>query len=101
MPPETELDRLRENIPSQAAKALFGETVMAKAWKVLESLYGDKDLIANKLKKQLKGIKVKGKHDYDIIIDLVTDVNNIVLRLKTIDAEPMLHVDSEFLSAVF
>ena len=101
LPPETELDRLRENIPSQAAKALFGETIMAKAWKVLESLYGDKDLIANKLKKQLKGIKVKGKHDYDIIIDLVTDVNNIVLRLKTIDAEPMLHVDSEFLSAVF
>ena len=31
LPPETELDRLRENIPSQAAKALFGETVMAKA----------------------------------------------------------------------
>ena len=101
MPPETELDRLRENIPVQAAKALFGETVMSKAWKVLENLYGDKDLIANKLKKQLKSIKVKGKHDYDVIIDLVTDVKNIVLRLKALEAEEMLHVDNEFLSAVF
>ena len=101
LPSETELDRLRENVPSQAAKALFGETVMTKAWKVLEGLYGDKDLIANRLKKQSKGIKVKGKHDYDIIIDLVTDVKNIVLRLRTVGAEEMLHVDSEFLSSVF
>ena len=101
MPPETELDRLRENVPTQAAKALFGETVMAKAWKVMESLYGDKDLIANKLKNQLKNMKVKGKKDYDIIIDLVTDVKNIVLRLQAIGAEEMLHVDNEFLSAIF
>ena len=36
MPQETELDRLRECIPSQAAKALFGETKMDQAWKVLE-----------------------------------------------------------------
>ena len=74
MPPETELDRLRENIPVRAAKALFGETEMSKAWTILENLYGDKDLITNKSKKQLKSIKMKGKRDYDIIIDLVTDV---------------------------
>ena len=34
MTPEAELDRLRENIPKQAAKALFGETVMLNAWKM-------------------------------------------------------------------
>ena len=101
MLPEAELDRLRENIPSQAAKALFGETIVAKAWKILENLYGDKDLIAGKLKSQLKNIRVKGKHDYDIIIDLVTDVKNIVLRLQSVGAEEMLHVDSEFLGAIF
>ena len=101
LPPESELDRLRENIPSQASKALFGESTMAKAWKILESLYGDKDMIANLLKTQLKNIKVKGKVDHDIVIELVTDVNNIVLRLKAIDMESMLHVDTEFLSAVY
>ena len=31
LPPESELDRLSENVPSQAAKAFFGETVMADA----------------------------------------------------------------------
>ena len=101
LPQECELDRLRESIPAQAAKALFGESDMARAWKILESLYGDKDLIANMLKNQLKNISVKGKIDYEIVIDLVTDVNNIVLRLKAFSMEEMLHVDNEFLSAVY
>ena len=101
LPAESELDRLRENIPQQAAKALFGEKEMSKAWKILENLYGDKDLIANELKLQLKTIKVQAKHDYDVVIELVTDINNIVLRLKAIDMEQVLHTDCEFLSAVF
>ena len=69
LPPENELDRLGENIPAQASKALFGESVMAKAWKILENLYGDKDLIANMLKTQLKNIKAKGKVDYEVVIE--------------------------------
>ena len=66
LPHEAELDRLRENVPVQAAKALYGESDMAQAWKILENLYGDKDLIANILKNQLKSIKARGKHDYDV-----------------------------------
>ena len=57
LPQESQLDRLRDNIPRQAAKALFGVCEMTKAWKLLESLYGDKNLIANKLKSQLKNLK--------------------------------------------
>ena len=101
LPSESELDRLRDNVPVQAAKALFGESDMAKAWKLLEGLYGDKDLIANKLKSQLKNIRIKAKHDYDVVIELVTEVNNIVLRLQALGVEEMLHVDNEFLSAVY
>ena len=101
LPPESELDRLRDSIPAQASKALFGESCMKSAWKILENLYGDKDLIANKLKTQLKSIKGKGRTDSDLVIDLVTDVNNIILRLKAIEMEEALHVDSEFLAAVF
>ena len=74
---------------------------MLKAWQILENLYGDKDLIASKLKGQLKAIRGKGKTDYDLVIDLVTDVNNIILHLKAIDKEEALHVDSEFLAAVY
>ena len=67
----------------------------------LGNLYGDKDLITNKLKNQLKNIKIKAKHDYDVVIDLVTDINNIVLRMKSIGSDQILHSDNEFLSAVF
>ena len=101
LPMETELDKLRESIPAQASKALYGESSLDKAWKMLESLYGDKDLIANKLKSQLKNIRSRGKSDYDVVIDLVTDVNNIVLRLKAIGKEEVLHVDNEFLASVY
>ena len=101
MPPESELDRLRDSIPVQASKALYGENSMDNAWKILEGLYGDPDLIANKLKAQLKSIKGRGRTDCDVVIDLVTDVNNIILRLKAIKMEEVLHVDGEFLSAIY
>ena len=47
---------------------------MSEAWKVLENLYGDKDLLANILKNQLKNVKIKGKLEYEIVLDLATDV---------------------------
>ena len=99
--PDSELDRLRDHVPARVARALYGETTMAGAWNVLDKLYGDKDLVANKLKVQLKNIKPKGRNDHDVIIDLVTEVNNISLRLKTLNMDQILQVDSEFLSAVF
>ena len=36
-----------------------------------------------------------------LLLALVTDVNNIVLRLKALDVEEVLHVDIEFLCAVY
>ena len=98
---EGELDRLRDNVPSQAAKALYGENSMAGAWGIMDKLYGDKDLVANKLKMQLKSIKLRGKGEPDIVIDLVTEVNNLVLRLKTLNMEQMLKVDNDFLSSIY
>ena len=67
----------------------------------MNKLYGDTDLLANKLKVELKSIKPKAKKDQDIIIELVTDVNNIVLRLKALKVEQMLVADSDFLSPIF
>ena len=98
---EGELDRLKDHVPTQAAKALYGESTMLGAWNVLNRLYGDKDLVANKLKVQLKSIKAKGKREQDIVIDLVTEVNNIVLRMKALDMEKLLKVDNDFLSAIY
>ena len=95
LPTEAELDRLRDSIPKQGSKALYGEKDMTKAWKILDNLYGDKDLISSILKNQLKNIKPTGKHDYEIVIDLVTDVNNIILRLTALGMESVLAVDGE------
>jgi DNA-directed RNA polymerase subunit M/transcription elongation factor TFIIS len=46
-------------------------------------------------------IKSKGRKDQDIIIDLVTDVNYIVLRVKALNMERMLIVHSDFLSHIY
>ena len=99
--PESEIDRLRDNVPSQASKLLYGELTMEGAWKVLDELYGNKTIISNKLKNQLKNIKATGKEDYDIVINLAVDVKTIEKRLKALQLQKMLCYDDEYLSAVF
>ena len=65
-----------------AAKTLFREVSMEGAWKILDEMYGNKSLIANKLKSQLKGIKVSVKEDHDAVINLAIEVKTIEKRLK-------------------
>ena len=98
---ESELDRLKDNVPSSAAKTLFGEVSMEGAWKILDKMYGNKTLIANKLKSQLKNVKGTGKEDHDVVINLAIEVKIIQKRLKELGLEQMLNFDDEFLSAVF
>ena len=99
--PESELDRLRDNVPSQAAKMLFGEVTMAGAWGIMDKLYGNKTIIANKLKTQLKTIKAVGKEDFDVVINLTIDVKTIEKRLRALNLQQMLCYDDEYLSSVF
>ena len=57
---------------------------MVNAWKILDELYGDKDLVANILKNQLKNIKAKSKIPHDIVIEIVTSAiltKSIIFRL--------------------
>ena len=99
--PESELDRLRDNVPSQASKMLFGEVTMAGAWGIMDNLYGNKTIIANKLKTQLKTIKAVGKEDFDMVINLAIDVKTIDKRLRSLNLQQMLCYDDEYLSSVF
>ena len=98
---ESELDRLRDNVPVKASKLLFGEVTMGAAWSILDKMYGNKTIIASKLKSQLKGINAVGKEDYEIVINLAIDVKTIARRLKELNLEDMLRYDDEYLSAVF
>ena len=101
LPVEGELDRLKDNIPEQAAKLIFSEVTMESAWNILDKMYGNKTMIASKLKNQLKAIKPVGQEDHDIVINLAIDVKTIENRLTELNLQTMLRYDDEYLSAVF
>ena len=71
---ESELDRLRDQVPETARKMLIGEKSLTNAWAILTRLYGNKTMLANKLKGKLKDVKGSGKEDHDIIINLCIEV---------------------------
>ena len=98
---ESELDRLRDNIPDTAKKMLIGEKSLESAWKILTKLYGNKTMIANKLKGKLKNIKSSGDEDHDIVIGLAVEVKSIVKNLTELKMQDMLKYDDEYLSAIF
>ena len=92
LPVEGELDRLKDNIPEQAAKLLFSEVTLDSAWKVLDQMYGNKTMIASKLKNQLKTIRAVGQEDHDIVINLAIDVKAIENRLVELNLQTMAEV---------
>ena len=98
---QAELDRLRDNIPDAAKKMLTGEKSLENAWKILTKLYGNKTMLANKLKAKLKNIKISGREDYDIVINLAIEVKGIVKSLTEMKMQEMLKYDDEYLSAIF
>ena len=98
---ESELDRLRDNIPETAKKMLIGEKSLESAWKILTKLYGNKTMIANKLKGKLKNIKSSGEEDHNVVIGLAVEVKSIVKNLTELKMQDMLKYDDEYLSAIF
>ena len=101
LPEEAEIERLKENIPAEAKDLLYGVTVKAKAWEILEKRFGDPHLIAKKLKTQLKSIQQEGKSDPERVIALTIKVRTIVVKLESLRMGEALQFDSEFLSAVY
>ena len=55
------LTTLRDNVPESAKKMLTGEKSLESAWKILTKLFGNKTMLANKLKAKLKNVKVSGR----------------------------------------
>ena len=77
-----ELDILKENIPEQGRKKLFGCESLSKAWTLLDKIYGDTKLITQKLKKILKNLKPVSSEDHEIVIELQEEIDYLVKRLK-------------------
>ena len=101
LPTETELDKLRDNIPKDAKEQLYGVTKLDEAWNILTQRYGDPLLIGRKLKAQLKNIQPSGKNDPEKVVNLKIKVRNVAIRLESLDMQEALKHDQEFLSAVY
>ena len=67
----------------------------------MKKRFGDEDLIATKLKNELKGLVITVKTDHERIINLVIKIRSTVSRLETLNASEALKYDGEFVSAVY
>ena len=101
LPEEAEVDRLRDALPKDAMEMLTGVSKVSKAWEILSKRFGDKDLIATKLKNELKGLTFKEKADHEKVIAIAIRIRSIVTRLESLQASDALKYDGEFVSAVY
>ena len=101
LPDEAEIDRLRDALPVNVKDMLVGVTKMSKAWEILNKRFGDKDLIATKLKAELKSLSFSEKIDFERVIAIVIKVRSLVSRLETLEASQALKYDGEFVSAIY
>ena len=101
LPAEAEIDRLREAIPIEARDMLTGITNLSTAWDILKKRFGDEDLIAIKLKNELKSLIINAKQDHEKIISLAIKVRSLVTRLDQLKASKALKYDGEFVAAIY
>ena len=101
LPDEAEIDRLRDALPENVRDMLVGINKTSKAWDILNKRFGDKDLIASKLKGELKGVTFSEKVDYEKVIAISIKVRSLVSRLESLGASDALKYDGEFVSAVY
>ena len=98
---EAEIDRLRDAVLKDAKEMLTGVVKLSKAWEILKKRFGGEDLIATKLKNELKGLVISEKTDHERIITLVIKIRSLVSRLESLKASEALKYDGEFISAVY
>ena len=101
LPEPQELDLLREALKEEAERSIRCCTSLPEAWKRLEQRYGNKGLIAERLKQQLKRMKLSSKKDYEKVVELYEKVETLVERLTELGHERVLEHDAEFRGQLF
>ena len=99
--PEFELTRIKEHIPEGAKKKLFDVHSLSKAWDILDSTYGDKMLISQKLKNKMKHLKPVSKEPHELVIEIHEEVDYLVKRLVKVELQELLKTDADYLSAIY
>ena len=100
-PPSYELDLMKENIPEEGKKRLYNCESLTQAWNILDSVFQDENLIAQKLKCKLRNVKLKAFEEHDQVIELYLEVDYLVKRLTAIKSNPILIYDPEYLNALY
>ena len=100
-PSEYEMDLLKNSIPEEGRKKLYGVDSLSSAWTQLDKLYGDKSLICQKLKSRLKNLKPVSSESHEIIIEINNEVEYLVKRLKELGAISLLYFDNEYLNVCY
>lgn len=77
-----ELAALREAIPVIAKAKITDLFTWSKAWKVLDMEYGDVQEIREKLKDQVRSIKIKATGDSAKLVELYHTVQTIAAKIK-------------------
>lgn len=58
---DLELDRLKDSLNPEARRAIYSMYTLEEAWRKLDMRYGNKSLISEKLKIELKSMKLSAK----------------------------------------
>ena len=95
-----ELSILKENVSNEAKTFIFETETLSDAWKILEELYGDKRLIALKVKEKMKNLKPTAKDDHEKVIELKLHVDHLSRRMTLANAEGILDSDYDFINAI-
>ena len=100
-PADFEIDLLKQNLPEEGRKKLYGCDSLSTAWRLLDKMYGDQKLIIQKLKSKLRNLKPKSKEPHEIVIELADEVEYLIKRLRMLEATAVLSIDNDFLNSVY
>ena len=101
MPEGEELDWLRQSLPEGAKNSIYHCRTLQEAWAKLQLAYGNRNIIAEKLKRRLKSLELVAKTDYDRVIELYNEVESTVYKLKDLGHKDSLKSDAEFRAVMF
>ena len=91
-----EIGLLKRNIPEEGKIKLFNVESMDTAWNQLDKVYGDKEVICQKLKTKLKTLHPKSVDNHEIIIEIFNQMEYIVKRMNELGASALLQFDNDF-----
>ena len=70
---------------------------MSSAWLLLDKMFGDKQLICQKLKSRLKNIEPQATEPHEVIIEMNNEIEYLSKRLQEVGAGDLLKFDTEFI----